>query len=162
MSNDNNNNPFRRIDLWLRGSVPPEIRRAQLQLADRLRQCRTAGTINDFSVRTWEQTVSVPANDREVTDTWEAFDEFRTWASDNERELRPGFARRQQSSMTDADPVETITLPIMCLAVYDDQSLRTVTPYSDGARVVTVQDCLGTLETGGSLPLATATGVLVD
>ncbi|MCH7659650.1 MAG: hypothetical protein IH933_03405, partial [Euryarchaeota archaeon] len=136
----------RRVDLWLRSSVPPEIRRAQLQLADRLHQCRAAGTIDDLAIQTWEQRVSVPATDREATDTWEAFDAFRTWASDNERELRPGFARHQRSSMTDADPVETITLPIMCLAVYDDQSLRTVAPCSDGTRVVTVQDCLGTLE----------------
>jgi hypothetical protein len=42
----------RRVDLWLRGSVPIEISRAQLRIDDRLRRCCAAGTIDELSVRT--------------------------------------------------------------------------------------------------------------
>lgn len=152
----------RRIELWMRSSVPVDIRRAQLDVDDRLRQCRATGSIDEVSVHTWERDVYVPVNDREPTGVWEKIDEFRRWAGEHGRELRPGFVRRHLPSVDADDPVEAIRLPIMCLAIYDDRSLQTVAPCSDGARVFTVYDCLRALETGSDPAVGPSPGLSIE
>lgn len=135
-----------RIELWLRGSVPVDIRRTQMAVHDRLQQRCADGTIDDVAVHTWEREAYVPTDDRAKTEACEKFDEFERWATEHDWELEPGFDRHRRSSIHTDEPVEAVTLPIMCLAVYDDRSLRAVAPCSDGDRVFTVHDCLAALD----------------
>lgn len=128
----------------MRGAVPVPVRRTQTAVRDRLQQQHANGTIADVSVHTWERATYVPTTDRTKTEAWEKFDAFDRWASNHGCELGPGFGHRRSSTNT-GDPVERITLPIVCLAVYDDRSLSVVAPYSDGDRVSTVRDCLDAL-----------------
>lgn len=65
---------------------------------------------------------------------------------EHDYDLAPGFDHHQRSPVIGRESIESITLPIMCLAVYDDQSLRMVAPCSDGNHAVTVHDYLNTIE----------------
>ncbi|WP_341850649.1 HTH domain-containing protein [Natronococcus wangiae] len=47
-----------------------------------------------------------------------------------------------------------IQVPVVCVAVYDDDKLRCVAPCSDGGQTYTVEACLTAVEAGAIKPFA--------
>ena len=59
---------------------------------------------------------------------------------------RTGVHETDHADEPGADPKEVVDLPIVCLAVYEDDDLRTVLPCADGDDIYTVGDGLDALE----------------
>lgn len=137
-----------RVDVWTRDPSPPsgDPRRA---VRSRLRELEATGRLADVSVRVWSARVAVP-EDAPAGNTHpvqERLAEFRRWAVRTGRSLEPAFHRYERPAPVADDTVETVRLPLQCLAVYDDEDrLLGVFPCSTDDGTVTVADCLRRLE----------------
>lgn len=138
-----------RVVVWTRDRSQPADDPRRSILA-RLRELDAAGLVDEVSVRVWGKQVdasdgwpeetSPPVRDRVA--------EFRTWAERNGHSLEPAFHRCDGSTMVSDERTEVIRLPLVCLAIYDDDRLVGVFPCSTGEGTETVGDCLRRLETG--------------
>lgn len=135
----------RRIELYLRESVPAAARQRQMAVLGRLRALADAGSIDDLSVSTWahrvNETDSVPSP---ANDIYRAFEQ---WAADTGVSIGPAFDSHDcHSSFTDLR-YRTTVFPVMALAVYDDDDeVLEVYPHSRGGRPLSVLDGVAMLE----------------
>ncbi|MFB6150858.1 MAG: HTH domain-containing protein [Haloarculaceae archaeon] len=141
------------MELWTRRPVCGP----RTEVVHRLGEFRAAGTIAEFTVRTWPDEVVLTGHtedDRVV----EAFEAFRAWADDHGVSVTPPFERRTVTSLVGRSE-EVLTVPVLCLAVYDD-GLAGVYPCQDGDRTVGVTDFLDAFaEEGGVVEPGAVDGV---
>lgn len=78
---------------------------------------------------------------------------FRSWADREGYTLEPGFTRRETTPLLSQRLAAEIHVPVVCLAVYADDTLEWVVPRADGKRTYTVEGCLSALERGVVDPL---------
>lgn len=146
------------VDFWIRDCVPTPIRETQQRAYNRLRELRVEGSIADVQVCRWsayhrlDDTRSLPGSDPVTT----AVKAFERWARREGYDLEPAFRPYAPSGDTDPEydvlgeideSERMITLPIMAMAVYEQETLQEVAPRSDGGRVYTVPDAIAALET---------------
>lgn len=136
------------VELWLRGNSPTCVRDAQEEAYERLQRLQRAGRIGSVTSHVWEPIETTPrATDPEHTAMYrETMSKFRDWANERGYSLSPGFQTRDTTAMLADERWEEITPPILCLAVYADDTLTTVFPHADGECVHTVTDGLDRLE----------------
>lgn len=155
-----------------------------LEVVLRLRKCAPACTVDCEErlvqrVEALEETAHVTAT---RVETWDrlrlrspkrpeqlaVIDRFARWAARNGLTLEPAFQRREVTTFVHPKERVEIVVPVACLAVYEDDDLRTVAPCSNGEHVETVGDALARLERGeihpalDSLEPGADTGTLVD
>lgn len=111
---------------------------------DRLSSIRSDGVIDDFTVETWPDEVAISEH-TEHARVIEVYKEYLFWADEHDLSITPPFERRTASSLVGGEE-DVLTVPIMCLAVYDD-CLRGVYPCSDKNRTWSVTDYLDAFET---------------
>jgi hypothetical protein len=107
---------------------------------DRLSSMAAADAIGGFSVETWPDELPVSEH-TEHSQVVERYKEFLMWAEENDRSITPPFQRRTVSPLI-GESRDVLTLPIMCLAVYEDDSLAGVYPNTDGDETTSVVDYL--------------------
>ena len=120
----------------------------QQSVVTRLQELNEGGYISGFDVEIWGKRLNLESDDwsHQATDTArEKYREFTEWADEHGYSLEPAFTKRTMRIEPGAEPKEVVDLPIMCLAVYDDE-LRTVLPCADGDEIYTVGDGLDALE----------------
>ena len=144
-----------RIECWLRDSASPGVHDRQAAVYDRLERYESEGRIAELNVDVWGRRVRRPpdgATDEDGlgSDLWAVYRAFESWAERTGHELAPAFRRRKLASLVDDVEGDVVVLPIVCLAVYDDDALRAVVPCSTPDGVVTVEDCLAALEEGAA------------
>ena len=122
-------------------------------VVDRLAALRSAGAVTSFDVETWPDEVALSEQTRHSR-VVETYGRFRTWADDAGVDISPPFDRRTVTSLVDGR-AEVLTLPMICLAVYDPE-LCGVYPCEDGDRTWTVTDYLDACEAVGGRPSADA------
>ncbi len=114
-----------------------------------LRTAAREGQLDELLFRSWSDSVSLaPESPRkEVT---ERFEEFETWAEENNVSIRPPFRIRSATSLAAAEPTRVLVTPILCLALYDGRELIGVYPHShaDSEETYTTTDAIATLRTG--------------
>jgi len=124
-------------------------------VVDRLGELRTAGTIAAFEVETWPEEIAISEHTRHAR-VVETYERFRAWAETAGVSITPPFDRRTVTSLVGRTE-EVLTLPVLCLAVYDDD-LCGVYPCSDGDRTWTVTDYLDACERSGGRPATAGVG----
>jgi hypothetical protein len=137
-----------RVELLMREPVYGTHNRQQSVVA-RLQELNEDDYISDFDVEIWGKRLNLDADDwsRQATDTArEKYRLFGEWADEHGYCLEPAFTKRTMRIEPGADPKEVVDLPIVCLAVYEDDDLRTVLPCADGDDIYTVGDGLDALE----------------
>jgi hypothetical protein len=135
-----------RMELWTRRPVCGP----RTDVIDRLGRLASAGAIDDYEIRTWPDEVALAEHTRQSR-VVETYRRFRAWADDAGASIAPPFDRRTVTSLVGRTG-EVLTLPVMCLAVYDADDLRGVYPCDDGERTWTVTDYLDAYETAGGPP----------
>lgn len=143
--------PDTRATLFVRASAPGPARDRQEECLDRLRRLEAAGRLS-LSVETWESEVPM---DGPVGSARDRYAEFTRWASDREAVLTPFFEVRERTSLVDSERREVLSLPVLCLAVYDGDDLRAVYPHADGEDVYSVPDGIDALASEGVEAAAT-------
>lgn len=138
-----------RVELFLRTRAPSDVVERLHELTDRVRRLAADDTVTEVRVRTW---TSVQPALEELSDTGrsvtQTVDAFRSWAEQHGCTLRPGFERRETTSMVSRRSATELQVPIASLAVYEGETLQCVAPCSDGDRTYTVDDCVTALEEG--------------
>lgn len=107
---------------------------------DRLSTMAANDDIGGFRVETWPDEVGISEH-TEHTRVVERYKEFLAWAEDNDRSITPPFEHRTVSPLI-GEGREVLTLPIMCLAVYEDESLCGVYPSATDGRTISVSEYL--------------------
>ncbi|MFC7075728.1 HTH domain-containing protein [Haloarcula halophila] len=138
-----------RMTLWTRQPVCG----TRTTVLDRLGQLRSQGAIDGFDVETWPDEIRL---DGETThdEIVATFERFGDWASDHGVTVEPPFETRQVSPLLGTS-YRVLRLPVMVLAVYDDE-LAGVYPCTDGAETTTIPDFLDAYEADGGLPATDA------
>ncbi|MEF8783406.1 MAG: HTH domain-containing protein [Haloarculaceae archaeon] len=134
-----------RMVLWTRRPVCGP----RTEIVDRLGSLSAADSIDAFRIETWPNEVVVSEHTRH-TQVIETYEQFQAWAEEAGVSITPAFDRRTVTSLIGRSE-EVLTLPMMCLAVYDD-GLRGVYPCTDGDETWTVTDYLDAYEAAGGPP----------
>jgi hypothetical protein len=132
------------VTLWARRPVCG----MRTVVIDRLHDLAGSDLIADFAVETWPDSV------RSDTDSplLSVVDDFETWADEQSVNVHPPFERKTVSPLV-GDSREEVVLPMMTLAVRDDDGLVGVYPCSDGNRTWSVLDYLDACERIGEPPV---------
>ena len=134
-----------RMVLWTRRPVCGP----RTDIIDRLSNLHSGGDIADFTVETWPDEVAISEH-TEHARVVEVYKEYLLWAEEHDLSITPPFERRTASSLVGGSE-DVLTVPIMCLAVYDD-GLSGVYPCSSAERTWSVADYLDAYEMAGERP----------
>lgn len=145
----------RRIDCYVRDRVPTALADTVEGIRGRLRELRESGIITDYSVSRWppahSHTVQPGSDSQRTRDDVVA--DFETWAAESDYTLAPAFRRQTVSTspLDSDDRCDRFSVPIVALALYQDDTLCGVFPSTeiDSGVTHTVKDCLDGLETQG-------------
>jgi hypothetical protein len=140
------------MELWTRRPVCGP----RTDVIDRLGRFASAGTVSDYTVRTWPDEVALSEHTRHSR-VVETYRQFRDWADDAGASITPPFDRRTVTSLVGRTE-EVLTLPVICLAVYDDDGLCGVYPCDDDEETWTVTDYLDAYEAAEGRPRAAPDG----
>jgi hypothetical protein len=134
-----------RVVLWTRRPVCGP----RTEIIDRLSSLRARGQIDDFTVQTWPDEVAISEHTRHSR-VIENYERFRSWAEETEVTIIPPFDRRTVSTLVGRSE-EVLTLPVLCLAIYED-GLCGVYPCTDGDETLTVTDYVDACAGGDTTP----------
>ncbi|MFB6165367.1 MAG: HTH domain-containing protein [Haloarculaceae archaeon] len=137
-----------RVELYLRQSVPVLAHERQRAVLERLRELEGAGLVADLAVEPWPH--RVVGDDERANPSLATVGQFDRWARAHDASVRPAFGAHAGYSGYTNQQYATTILPVMCLAVYDDDGLAAVYPRSGPEGVLTVQDGLDRLAAAGS------------
>lgn len=139
----------RHVELWVRGRSPCCVHDAQEETYDRLRRLRRSGAIDSFAVHQWSDAGRTPRTRgvKHAATCHGKVAEFENWAAERGYTLQPGFQVRDVKPMTGDSVRRKLVSPVLCLAVYDSDSLDAVYPYADEEDSYTVEAGLRRLET---------------
>lgn len=137
-----------RVEFWIREDTPYCVHDVQERTYERLQCLQEAGRIASVTSHLWNPIETTPKKtSQEHTAVYrERLSEFKAWANEHSRSLTPGFKTRPISSLFAEEEQEVIVPPMLCLAVYKNDKLRSVFPNADGDCVHTVGDGLDRLE----------------
>ncbi len=128
-----------RMALWTRRPVCGP----RTTVIDRLSALESAGEIAAYDITTWpdEIVISKGTHHAGIVDIYER---FHTWADASDCSVTLPFERRQVTTLVGRRE-EVLTLPVMCLAVYDDE-LCGVYPCDVGEETWTVTNYVDAFE----------------
>lgn len=153
----------RTVDLYLRAEPQFGVENQREAVVDRLTALEREEKIDDFNVYAWGREIR-PAGPLEGTDyhrmVLRSLGEFEEWLRRNGTPANRLFERREVDSELTDETYTVISLPMMCIAVYDDGDLSGVYPYYDADGTHTVRECLAELETAE--PSVAADGVMPE
>jgi hypothetical protein len=128
--------------VYVRSPAPAATEQRQETVLGRLQSLRAAGAIDDFTVTYWFR----QALDRDCDPSMPAVAELEAWASDYGVSLTPAFDRHDRSNWYTGIEDTVVTLPVLCLAIYEDDELRSVYPHVCEHGPRTVADGMEQLE----------------
>ena len=136
------------VRLYVRDSVPAAARVEQQKIVGRLQALEAAGHVDEFDVETWPTRLTTGTP--ESVPALAAFEEFDDWGRSTGASLTPAFDRHDCHSLYTGLRFTTTVLPVMALAVYEDDALQAVYPHAKRGRPMTVGDGLAILESDDS------------
>lgn len=139
----------RTVEAYLRAGPVFGMEHQREAVVDRLATMERAGDITRYDLRFWGRAIrpAGPLADAEFhRRTRERVEEFERWLRDHDMEPAYTFDHRRADSPVAGERYEYVTLPAVCLAVYDEGTLSWVSPCHDGEAADTVPDCLDRLE----------------
>jgi hypothetical protein len=137
-----------RIELFTRaGAVGTHDR--LLEAIERVRAIEAESRVADCHIGTWNKQIVLDNGgldrNREVRKRVEAFE---SWADEHGVSLYPFFEERTRGSLAIDGERTVLVLPVICLAVYEGETLSELFPRAAGEVTYTVAEGLTALETG--------------
>ncbi|MFD1588680.1 HTH domain-containing protein [Halorientalis brevis] len=139
----------RRLELYLRDETRGRSGEQQTAVRGRVVDLAATPLVNAVETYDWPRKIAIdgtgPTDDR----AREAFNAFSRWARERDARIYPAFGTRDCFDRDTGEQYTALVLPVMALAVYENDVLEAVYPHRDGERVVTVFDGLADIETDG-------------
>ena len=129
----------RRATLYTRGDLPQPAAERQSAVIERLGTIAASDSLDAFDVVHWAKRVPIDGDTAREQSLVESFDQ---WAADRDVSLAPCFDTRDCYSEETGSRRTELVLPVLCLAIYEDDELVEVAPHGTGDDVVTVADCI--------------------
>jgi hypothetical protein len=147
---DTNITQDKQVKLFIR--VNPSFRAEQQKQAviDRLRSLERKGQVAGVDVHVWGREIRL-AGPLEGSvyhkSVMDHVNEFEQWFAENSVSMDALFSNRKIDSSISNERYSVLSLPFMCLAVYQDDELRDFYPHHDSETTHTVLNGLDRLET---------------
>lgn len=146
-------NMGRTVELYLRAEPQFGAENQKQVVVDRVVELDREEKIDDHHVYIWGREIR-PTGPLEGTDyhrtVLTSLRKFEEWLERNGAPVDRLFKRREVDSEVVDETYTVISLPMVCLAVYDHGELSGVYPHYDGERTHTVREGLDELEAAGS------------
>jgi len=139
----------RSVELFVR-SLSPSASPAPAHV-ERVRDLRGDDAIEEVTVTVWGREIALSTTARRTDPGGHIHDRiasFRAWAADNDVTMAPFFETRDITSTITGEEYAALSLPVSCLAEYEDGELVHVAPYCTGDAVCCVADRLDRLDDG--------------
>ncbi|MFB6179504.1 MAG: HTH domain-containing protein [Halorientalis sp.] len=137
----------RRLELYLRDETRGLAGPQQDALIETAEALALTPAIDTVEIYEWPRKLAVeghgPTDDR----TLDVFNQFSQWARDHGVQLHPAFSTRTCYDWETGNRYTALVLPVMALAVFEDDELVAVYPHTDGETRQTVFDGLDALDT---------------
>ncbi|WP_284008965.1 HTH domain-containing protein [Haloarcula pelagica] len=130
----------RRVELFVRGSLPTPSRKRQAAVEADLEELARRGAVDETTTTTWAK--RVPIEDCGARTERARYNEFAAWARQAGATLAPFFDTRLCYSMQTGEKREELVMPAMCVAVYEDGDLTRVAPATGDDGPTSIEDCL--------------------
>lgn len=154
--------PGTRVELYLCAEPQFGVEHQKQSVIDRLHALERDDKIDEFDISLWGREIR-PTGPLEGTDYHTSvladLREFEEWAEQHDASAARPFKRRTLDSDIVDETYDVISLPTMCIAVYEDGQLRGVYPYGDAEGTHTVRKCLDDLDDADTEPSVSVTDV---
>ena len=130
----------RRLAVYLRRPVASETERRQSSVLGRADALRQQELVDEVGVTYWGR-LSTGVDPRETSD----IEALERWATDNGCTLAPTFDRHDRHNAFTGDDA-VITLPVVCVACWENDQLVGVYPHAGPCGHCTVADGLDRIE----------------
>lgn len=154
---DGDDKHHRTVKLFVRADPELGCEEQKQQVVDRLDELEADGRIDDYHLNVWTKAIRI-AGPLEGTTYYRRvfghFTEFQRWAVEESVALKSAFnVEEVDCEITDAS-YRVLSLPSICLAVYEDGELCGVYPHVDGDTTRTIRHCLDRLEASSQIEYA--------
>jgi len=148
---------YRRVKLFVRADPELGCERQKQAVLERLNKLETRGDIATYEVHIWAKEIRV-AGPLEATAYYQRvfnhFTAFQQWANEQSVMLNSAFNIQLVRCEITGETYRVLSLPSICVAVYENDELCGVYPHVDGNTVRTVSNCLNSLENSSPLEYA--------
>lgn len=145
-----------RLEVFARESVPPDVRSRQRAFVARMQDHVTATSATDLTVDTWPKQVIVPraapTEQPLPSPHRENYAAFGRWAEEHGYSLEPAFRKRERTSLLGDERSVVVDLPVLCVAIYEDDQLRDVFPRSVDGDVHPADGAFAAIDDGSEPP----------
>lgn len=122
--------------------------RRQDAIVTEARELASAGLVDDIDLIEVSRTPAVSSDGPQDRRAVAAFETFSNWADDHDTRIHPAFGTRVCYSWETGRQYTALVVPVVALAVYDDDELVAVYPHGtdphesvfDGLRAVATRD----------------------
>lgn len=147
----------RTVKLFIRADPELGCERQKQAVLERLDELEARGQIETYDLHIWAKEIRV-AGPLEGTPYYQRvfdhFTAFQQWANKESVQLNSAFNIQLLNCEITGETYRVLSLPSICLAVYEDGELCGVFPHVDGDTVRTVSSCLDSLESSSPLEYA--------
>lgn len=136
------------VDLFLRADGTAVWTRQQAVI-DRVKRLEESGSIDRYRLQTWNREASLEGPLAETMFHRAAVtkvDEFENWARGREERIDLPFERDEIDSTITEESFSLVRLPVVCVAIYNDDRLVAVAPCGCDDEYTSVEDLLDPLE----------------
>jgi hypothetical protein len=144
---DTDGDTAQRAELRVRAGVQPGSQQPIRTIREELEDLVDAGHLDDVETIVWGRRIPLDPDHDEARTLLDTFQRFRGWALRNGAELAPAFRVHEVTSIDVDESYPVVTVPMACLALYDDGDVVAVYPHCRNGDVVTLQDGLDRLAT---------------
>lgn len=136
------------VELFVRAEPELGAERCKESVVDRLEELESEGHVDSYSVNAWSKSIRTSgslAGTAFHEETLSRIEEFESWIRSAGNLPETAFARETVASPITGEEYAVVTLPVMCLAVYEDDELVHLHPGHDGLENHSVHECLDAL-----------------
>lgn len=134
------------VELFVRTLSPTGARAQQEAVIDRIQQLEAEAVINEFSLTVWGERICPESAAAKRTATGrtvlDRIEEFESWLGRTDIPSESAFETQDIDSAVIDEQYSVVVLPMLCLAVYEDDHLGCVAPWSNAETTHSVVDCL--------------------
>lgn len=134
--------PPLRLELYSRTMLHEQARQRREQVVGRLEELAGRDRVEEVETVTWRKRVPV---DEDCFERYH-YDLFDTWATEAGVGLEPFFSTRRCWEPGAEQRGEHLIMPVLGLAVYSGEQLRTVYPHATAEGARSVMDALGAID----------------
>lgn len=132
----------RRAELRVREGIHPATEEPIAETRNRLDELAATGHLDAAETVVWGKRLPLDPGDATLESMVRTYQRFRAWATRTGVDLEPGFRVHEVTSLATDASHAVVTVPLVCLAVYQGGDVVEVYPHSNGDGPVAVEQGL--------------------